>query len=402
MKEIEQKPAAVGLFGTVLVWILIFLFFYFSAILFTPKQYKTIKIRLDSQRTESGKFRTEETEFENGQMKNENSQTSETAENVQNLENSDSATAAENSPTTENVPVIEKNENSAPMKENLPVKQVETKAELIKENSKSAQSQQKANVKKSEIKKTENKKSSQSPMQKKPIQPSENKNAQETIVQKSIDELLAEQQRPKTPQKKEFDWSQFDNIEGNSSSSNNVAKNTPNSVTKQNALSGSSASSADENASGAKAASSSNSKSVGNQKASSSTSSALEGVISAKRYSSSSGGVSSTVLANTGASQNGKISLEMADGSPRVLLEPAEPKIILSEEAAAKIDSTKRLTVSFIVTASGNVPVTSVKISPDILPSLVSMEIREQISKWRFQSASNDGQARFDYTIQKQ
>lgn len=92
----------------------------------------------------------------------------------------------------------------------------------------------------------------------------------------------------------------------------------------------------------------------------------------------------------------------MTDGTPRVLLEPSEPKITLSKEASALIDSTKRLTVSFTVMAGGNVPVTSVKISPDILPSLVSMEIREQISRWRFQAASYDGSAKFDYTIQKQ
>ena len=48
MREVEQKPAVVGAVGTILVWILIFLFFYIGAILFAPKPFKTIKIRLDS------------------------------------------------------------------------------------------------------------------------------------------------------------------------------------------------------------------------------------------------------------------------------------------------------------------------------------------------------------------
>ncbi|MBR4600253.1 MAG: hypothetical protein IKO39_09420, partial [Treponema sp.] len=147
---------------------------------------------------------------------------------------------------------------------------------------------------------------------------------------------------------------------------------------------------------------SSNTKSAAGQKASTSTSNALAGAVSAHKFSSSSGGVSSTVDANTGSSSDGKTTLQMTDGTPRVLLEPSEPRIILSKEASALIDSTKRLTVSFTVMAGGNVPVTSVKISPDILPSLVSMEIREQISRWRFQAASYDGTARFEYTIQKQ
>ena len=92
----------------------------------------------------------------------------------------------------------------------------------------------------------------------------------------------------------------------------------------------------------------------------------------------------------------------MTDGTPRTLLEPAEPKIILSKEAADSIDSTKHLTITFTVTKDGTVPVSSVKISPDILKSLVTMEIREQISRWRFQSAATSGQAQFSYTIKKQ
>jgi hypothetical protein len=224
----------------------------------------------------------------------------------------------------------------------------------------------------------------------------------EQQLQKSMEELIAEQQAPKNAAKKEFDWSQFDDMEGNSSSSNSsaVAKNTSSASSSKNAFSGSAAATSSEKSTAASSASKP-AKSALNQKASSSTASALAGAVSAHKFSSTSGDVSSNVTANTGTSSDGKVSLQMSDGTPRILLEPAEPKIILSKEAAAMIDSTKRLTVSFTVSASGNIPVTSVKISPDILPSLVSMEIREQISRWRFASAQNDGLARFEYTIQK-
>ncbi len=48
MRPVEQKPAVAGAVGTILVWILIFLFFYLGAVLFAPKPFKTIKIRLDA------------------------------------------------------------------------------------------------------------------------------------------------------------------------------------------------------------------------------------------------------------------------------------------------------------------------------------------------------------------
>ena len=221
----------------------------------------------------------------------------------------------------------------------------------------------------------------------------------EQTLQKSIDELMAEQQQKKTT-KKAFDWSQFDEMEGNTSSSNSTASAKNNALSSaQNAFSGSAASSA-QGSSGAKSESKSNSKSAENQSVSSSTKNALSQAVSAHKYSSSTSNVSSTVTADT-SNSNGHVSIKMSDGVPRILLEPAEPKIVLSAEAASLIDSTKQLTISFTVTAGGTVPVANIKISPDILPSIVSMEIKEQISRWRFQSAPSDGQAQFSYTIKK-
>ncbi len=355
MTEVQQKPALAGLVGTILVWILIFLFFYISALFFAPKSYKTIKIRLDApQKVENGKLKTE-----------------------------DSVQKAQTNPTKGEVSSTALTETrSNPVSQDLPA------APSLPTPSLQSPSQSKTAASKPEATKSAPAKTVEQP-----------KMVKQTL-QKSMEELMAEQQSKKSA-KKEFDWSQFDEMEGNSSSSNSSAieKNTPQASVNPNVFSGSAASS--DSQSTATSAASSNNRSSANQSTSAATSSALAGVVSANRYSSSSGNVSSTVSVNTGSSSDGKVSLEMSDGKTRILLEPSEPKIELSREAAALIDSTKRLTVSFTVMASGNVPVTSVKISPDILPSLVSNEIREEISRWRFQAASYDGIARFEYTIQK-
>ena len=366
MTEVQQKPMVAGLVGTILVWILIFLFFYISALFFAPKPYKTIKIRLDAPQ-----------KVENEKLKTENSVQKAQANPTKGDVSSTALTETRSNPVSQDLP-------AAP---SLPTPSLQSPSKNKPAASKAA-SQSKATSGKPEATKPA------------PTKTVEKPKMVEQQLQKSMEELIVEQQSKKSA-KKEFDWSQFDEMEGNSSSSNSSAieKNTPQASVNPNVFSGSAASS--DSQSTATSAASSNNRSSANQSTSAATSSALAGVVSANRYSSSSGNVSSTVSANTGSSSDGKVSLEMSDGKTRILLEPSEPKIELSREAAALIDSTKRLTVSFTVMASGNVPVTSVKISPDILPSLVSNEIREEISRWRFQAASYDGIARFEYTIQK-
>jgi hypothetical protein len=400
MRPVEQKPAVAGAVGTILVWILIFLFFYLGAVLFAPKPFKTIKIRLDAP-TKSEK---QVKKVEQNSAKTQKSEAKETPKG----EDSPHASSKESAPLSpKEQSSLKSSETPAQAKQD--VKKTESKPASKKqaesgkrktENSKpDATKTAKSQSKKTEPKKSEPAKSA----------PKQTKQAPSKTIEKP---KMAEQTlapdltnggsftSKKEPAKEKFDWSQFDDMEGNSSSSNStgIEKNTTH-ATERSAFSGSAALSSSQNPTPVSSAS--KSKSASGEKPSSLTTKALAGVVSAHKYSSTSGGVSSSVTANTGSSSDGKVSIAMSDGTPRILLEPAEPKIILSKEAAAMIDSTKRLTVSFTVSASGNVPVTSVKISPDILPSLVSMEIREQISKWRFASAPNDGLARFDYTIQK-
>lgn len=375
MTEIQQKPAAFGLIGTLLVWTLIFLFFYFASSLFAPKEFKTIKIRLDSPQS------------------TQQPQKSQSAPAAIDRESIQKEAAVPSSP----VQPAAREEAPAPVKESAPVKKSAPAQEkkIDREPAKSKAKPKKASNTEAASAKSKSQPTKQSPSSKN-IEPPK---MVEQQLQKSIDELMAEQRQKKTV-KKEFDWSSLEDVEGNSSSNTSasqLAKNT--SPSTENVFSGSAASNAA--SSNTSATASSSTQKNYSQGASSETAKALQGIASAKNYVSSGNGISSNVNAKTGSS-DGKTALAMSDGSLRALLEPSEPKITLSPAAAALIDSRKDLTVTFTVSRSGSVSILSVKISPDILPSLVKQEISQQISRWRFASSSSEGIARFDYTIKKQ
>ncbi len=145
------------------------------------------------------------------------------------------------------------------------------------------------------------------------------------------------------------------------------------------------------------------------QTASSQTASALgriEGRIQDSSFSQSSS-TSSDISYNTlvRAAENAQsdgISIEMRDGTMRRLIEPKDPSIVLSAQSEALIDSSKLLRIQFTVLASGNVSPSSVSFSPaGLIPPAVQEEIRSQIAQWRFESAQGNGQAAFQYSINK-
>lgn len=219
----------------------------------------------------------------------------------------------------------------------------------------------------------------------------------EQVLQKSVDELMSEQlnaQKKKTA--KEFDWSQFDDIESVDSSS--VSSNNT-SVNRVNTFEGSAASASQGTNSQTVTSSNSNNENVA---VSDSTSNRLS-IIQSTSYSQNAGnGVTSSATIQT-TSSNGKVSLAMRDGTIRQLLEPSMPIIELSEAAAATVDgSTAPFKITFVVNADGRVPVNGIRIPSSIVSSIVRQEIASQISKWRFQSASTDSQAIFEYKIIKQ
>ncbi|MBQ7158303.1 MAG: hypothetical protein IJS09_02605, partial [Treponema sp.] len=186
----------------------------------------------------------------------------------------------------------------------------------------------------------------------------------------------------------------FADTEENTSSSN---ANTAATVKEVAALSGSAASASQSTSSAATATSSKNSTSTA---ASSGTNDALS-KIAATQYTKVSGnGVSSTATVKTGGTTDGKVTVQMSDGTSRALLDPATPSITLSRAAAALIDSKKQVQIRFTVTANGTVPVSEIRITPaSILHTIVQSEIAAQISHWRFSAADDPGTAVFDYTI---
>lgn len=138
-----------------------------------------------------------------------------------------------------------------------------------------------------------------------------------------------------------------------------------------------------------------------NQNVSADTIGALNGVREAKVYVGNAGSSHSSELTASLSNGSGKNQFAMTDGSSRGLLEPADPRIDLSEQAASLIDSTINVTIFIEVQPSGNV--TSVDFNPSsIVPPLVQSEIRAQlVGKWRFERADYSSMGKFQYTIKK-
>ncbi len=94
--------------------------------------------------------------------------------------------------------------------------------------------------------------------------------------------------------------------------------------------------------------------------------------------------------------------MELAGGGTRLLLEPAEPVIRISEGSRRYIPGSLEVTISLTVSPEGLVLPGSIKITPEsLIHPEVQGEIRAQIGKWRFQSAEGSGQVSFKYNIIK-
>lgn len=215
---------------------------------------------------------------------------------------------------------------------------------------------------------------------------------------KSVDELMEEQMGASAKQKA-FDESKFvDVVAETNTSSQSVSKNV-NRMDNSSALSGSAAVAAD-SASGSVSATADRAE---KPSSASSATSAMLSKISAAQYSTTIGnGLSSKSDVKVAQSTDGKLAIELSDGSARVLLEPLKPVIIISEENGKRIDSSRLVVISFRILAAGNVPFSGITITPSsALPEEIQSEIKDQVSTWRFAPASSDGQAKFEYSIIK-
>ncbi len=214
---------------------------------------------------------------------------------------------------------------------------------------------------------------------------------------KSVDELLEEQNS--SSKSKNFDWDSMDFTENTNSSGSgkNISAQNTQKLDSSDALSGTAGTKTE---AGGRISSETQKTSAGTN-ASSSTLSWL-GVISKSSYSSTAAAGLDSVAKGINQHSNGKFSIAMTDGSPRILVFPAEPRLIISEENSKTIDSTKNLMITMKILADGTVPLGGVSFSPSsALDSAVRSELAAQIQTWRFSSASSDGQAGFYYSIIK-
>lgn len=215
---------------------------------------------------------------------------------------------------------------------------------------------------------------------------------------KSVDELMEEQMGASAKQKA-FDESMFDDVVAETNTSSQSVSKNVNRMDSSSALSGSAAVAAD-SASGSVSATADRAE---KPSSASSATSAMLSKISAAQYSTTIGnGLSSKSDVKVAQSTDGKLAIELSDGSARVLLEPLKPVIIISEENGKRIDSSRQVVISFRILAAGNVPFSGITITPSsALPEEIQSEIKDQVSTWRFAPASSDGQAKFEYSIIK-
>jgi len=107
-------------------------------------------------------------------------------------------------------------------------------------------------------------------------------------------------------------------------------------------------------------------------------------------------GSGSSGAAGTGSSISG-LSFE---GTQRKLMYPSNPSIVLPESLRKLIDSDRTVTVSFSVKADGSVPGGLIVFTPTaIIPAEIRDYLRKEFSSWRFEKGSEDGQAKFLYSI---
>ena len=229
---------------------------------------------------------------------------------------------------------------------------------------------------------------------KKEVAPAPQKTVSEPI-EYAVDpmEVFAAQTAKKP--KQDFDWSQFDDDEPEETQTRTQTKTVQNN---EPAFSGSAGTAASVDS--AKVTSSSSSGSTKTQGASDSTSKSLEGIRNSTFKGNAANGVQSETSVKAKASGSGKVEMEMSNGRSRALINPERPVINLSPEAAATIDASITVSISFKVNEQGNV--SGVTISPAAaFKAIVKQEITGQLLDWIFEPADYTATATFEYKIVK-
>lgn len=223
----------------------------------------------------------------------------------------------------------------------------------------------------------------------------------EPTIYKSVEELMAEQMATKKSSSSDFD--QWVAMEDDFKENTNETSNTQNTIVNNTtpAFEGTAAQTVAKDE--PETSSSSSSSTEKNQTASSGTIKALSSIKS-QTYAggNAANGIEAETNVKTTNSGSGKVEMVMSNGSSRALLEPSKPVINLSDAASMTIDGSRKVVIQFRVVESGNVPRAEILITPEsILSELVRNEIKDQVSKWRFEAADDSATAEFEYKIVK-
>ncbi|MCI5520497.1 MAG: hypothetical protein MR424_11710 [Treponema sp.] len=223
----------------------------------------------------------------------------------------------------------------------------------------------------------------------------------EPTIYKSVEELMAEQMATKKSSSSDYD--QWVAMEDDFKENTNETSNTQNTIVNNTtpAFEGTAAQTVAKDE--PETSSSSSSSTEKKQIASSGT---IKDLSSIKSQTYGGGNAANGIEAETNVkttnSGSGKVEMVMSNGSSRALLEPSKPVINLSDAASMTIDGSRKVVIQFRVVESGNVPRAEILITPEsILSELVRNEIKDQVSKWRFEAADDSATAEFEYKIVK-
>lgn len=371
----QSTGMKVSIIGTAVLWLLILIFLAVSPSFKKPKKYTTVKITLAQPEIS----RAEKIDNANPALsKNETAKEKEAA--------APKSEAKKKADVPQTVKAPETAKQAPKVQENKPAQQPAKQAPAPQKTASSQAASQKVPPAPAATKPADSKPAAAEP--KKAV----------IKYKKSTDELLEEQFN--SNKEKKFDDSIFRDAEEVQSAPQASSSGTAKRLDSKSALSGSAGTAASNESSAVVAQTGKDSS------RNSSASVATQGIlanIAATTFSMSVGnGLSSETNVTGARSNDGRFAITLSEGSPRILIEPKEPKITLSDEAAKLIDSSRKVKIVFTIYAAGNVPSTGIRFEPEAaLPAEVKSEIRAQISKWRFAQASSDGQALFDYSIIK-
>ena len=382
----QHTSNILALIGTLAFW----LFFLICMIFIKQKpqkpKFKEIQIVLSQDFTTQKTTPTKEDKSENQKEPSKMQETQKTEEIVKPVQNE--VPQIETSQVTETVTKAPETKNAVPNK---------TEPKTVQKTQ--------AESKPAEQKAPENTKPKTAPItESKPVQKTESvQNAEPVEYAKSVEELMAEQMNSKK-KTNDFNWDMFEDDMNEDNQDNVYTQFQNNSVeTQKSTFSGEAGVAAEQNGSSIKSETVQKEKNASTQKTSSSTANALAKISNTSFKGKVENGIIGQTEVQTETNQDGHVKLKMSNGNTRALLEPLQPVINLSQNAAATIDGSRTVKIRFKVVESGNVPQNEIQITPaSILTEIVKSEIIEQISRWRFEAADYVAFAEFDYKIVKQ